>query len=193
MLSQGQFFDSGRYSMTPTNAQVLQARTNALDMFPDYANTHGPAVTNSLPDEMGHDTEVGRFNTPAERIEMKTRKYYHGTDVKLNKGDYLTPGVEHGKDNYGFDRNESVFMTVGKSTAADWSRKGVHPSDTSYVYEVEPEGLQDKHYRATPEFQAQRARVLKRWAVGNGSGHRGGRKLTPMAEPKPESNQGSLF
>lgn len=189
---QGQLFAGDQYTVSPENAHVLGMRSAAFDGFSADVQEQRRAFGMPIKNEAG--AFIGHMGPPASTVEMRTRKYFHGSTADIPVGGYVEPGAKHGKDNYGYDRNESVFMAPSLAKAATWGRRTrygtLHPSDTSYAYEVEPEGINEKHGRMVAEFQADRARVVKKYAV---TGHKLDPKITPMHEPKPSDPQPKLF
>jgi hypothetical protein len=154
MLNQQQFFDKDRYA----SGDPWKGTTPEEHGFSALNGNFGdaPVVTEG-------GTKVARGDVHNAIIETKQRKYYHGSTNAIPVGSYVTPGIEHSKDNYGMRRNQSVFMTNDRGNARYWASATGPDTTPRYVHEVEPEGLNERHPRIVGEFQANRAKVVKRW------------------------------
>lgn len=68
--------------------------------------------------------------------------YFHGTDVQLNIGEVLVPGILIGKD---YGRSNHVYLTLDDpQKALSWAKTAASMSDTPsmvYVYTVDPVGV----------------------------------------------------
>jgi hypothetical protein len=118
---------------------------------------------------MSDDSRVSR----SEEFAAGQRRMFHGTHVQLGEGDVLVPGA---KQKGAGRRGRSVWLTPSADDARGWAKAGAmrnghsepDPNDPTgyanrasiptYVYEVEPDGLERDR---NGYWKAQSARIRR--------------------------------
>lgn len=101
---------------------------------------------------------------PATRTAhaVSAETFYHGTTARLAVGEWLVPGGEIGRDNYGLGENGAVYLTTSLGFARIYALAALRndPGAEPVVYEVAPDFEIVESSADGTEWETGRAEVL---------------------------------